>query len=131
MHMVPTIISMCATQYHVRFWAHFKSSARGLHDVRYSMMYSRAVQKCNFSSGQFSQPVVMQKYVSWGATWWIRWWRLGKIMWYSCNHTTQLGSPKYVCDHLCICKSTFVKNLYDQEVEKKSNDLVCHCHKDS
>lgn len=23
----------------------------------------------NFSNGQFSQPVVMQKYVSWGATW--------------------------------------------------------------
>lgn len=62
-------------------------------------------KKCiylSFSRGQFNQPVVMQKYVSCGATWWMRWCRRGKITWLSCRNSTHFGNPKYVCDHLCI-----------------------------
>lgn len=90
--------------YHVPFLAHFMSSARGLNPENCSINISNKVQKRSFSNGQLSQPVVMQKYVSWGATWWMRWCRRGNITWCSCNHTTHVGSPKYVCDHLCIWK---------------------------
>lgn len=48
------------------------------------------------------EPVVMQKYVSWGETWWMRWCLRGRMMWQSCRSTTQRGRPKYVCDHLWI-----------------------------
>lgn len=95
--------SVCMYCDHVRFCAHLRSSARGLQPVTNSMSTSRALQNRTFSSGQFSQPVVMQKQVSCGATWWMRWWRRGKMMWCSCRNTTQLGRPKYVWDHLCIC----------------------------
>ena len=44
----------------------------------------------------------MQKYVSCGATWWILWCFLGKIMWRFCSVLTHHGSAVYVCDHLCI-----------------------------
>lgn len=52
--------------------------------------------------GWHHPPVVMQKYVSWGATWWIRWCFRGRITCQSCRTVTQHGSPKYVCDHLWI-----------------------------
>lgn len=84
------------------FWAHFMSSALGLQPVVYSIAASSIDQKHSFSRGQFSHPVVMQKYVSCGATWWIRWCLLGRMILFSCNQTTQRGKPKYVCDHLWI-----------------------------
>jgi hypothetical protein len=46
---------------HARRWAHFMSSARGLQPVSLSMQCSKICQKRSFSSGQLSQPVVMQK----------------------------------------------------------------------
>lgn len=46
--------------------------------------------------------MVIQKYVSWGATWWMRWCFRGRITCQSCRTVTQYGSPKYVCDHLWI-----------------------------
>lgn len=51
-----------------RFCAHFKSSALGLQPVAFSIIASKIYQNLNFSSGQLSHPVVIQKYVSCGAT---------------------------------------------------------------
>lgn len=90
------------------FCAHFRSSALGLQPVNFSIMISKIYQNRSFSNGQFNQPVVMQKYVSCGATWCTRWCFLGKIILCSCSQTTQGGSPKYVCDHLWICKISFI-----------------------
>lgn len=88
------LLLYASAQPHDRFWAHFMSSALGRHPVTLSMIHSSICQKQIFSRGQLSQPVVMQKYVSCGATWWIRWWRRGKIMWYSWRNTTHVGKPK-------------------------------------
>lgn len=52
--------------------------------------------------GDRDPPVVMQKYVSCGETWWMRWCLRGRMMCQSCRSTTQRGRPKYVCDHLWI-----------------------------
>lgn len=64
-----------------------------------------------FSRGQFSQPVVMQKYVSCGATWCMRWCLRGKITWWSWRNSTHFGKPQYVCDHLCICENGIIMEL--------------------
>lgn len=102
-HLPPIYFLLAASAAsHVPFFAHFMSSSLGLNPVTASMRFSRALQNRSFSSGQLSQPVVMQKYVSCGATWWMRWWRRGSMTWWSCSHTTQDGRPKYVWDHLCI-----------------------------
>lgn len=88
--------------YYDLFCAHFMSSARGLQPITASITNSKKGQNRSFSNGQFSQPVVMQKYVSCGATWWIRWCLLGRMILCSWSQTTHSGSPKYVCDHLWI-----------------------------
>lgn len=58
--------------------------------------------KTSLSAGELQKPVVMQKYVSCGETWWMRWCFLGRMMWQLCRSSTQRGRPKYVCDHLWI-----------------------------
>lgn len=96
----------------MRFWknsyfflAQIKSSVRGLTPEIEVIAFSTVVQNPIDSKGRFNHPVVIQKYVSCGLTWWTRWCFRGRIMWWSCSQITQDGSPKYVCDHLWICKS--------------------------
>lgn len=110
-------------KYHVPFCAHFMSSSRGLHPNACSMRNSKISQKWSFSKGQFNQPVVMQKYVSWGATWWMRWWRRGRIMWCSWSHITQDGRPKYVWDHLWIWKIYKLKPKKENLIKFKNKIL--------
>jgi len=95
-----------------RFCAHFRSSALGLQPMAFSIITSKMYQKWSFSKGQFNHPVVMQKYVSCGATWCTRWCFLGKIILCSWSQMTQVGNPKYVCDHLCIYKTYIIFNHF-------------------
>ena len=90
-----------------------KSSTRGLSPVTRSIILSHADQKWIFSSGKLSQPVVIQKQVSCGATWCTRWWRFGKMMCIFCSHSTQDGRAPYVCDHLWIWFVMVIKNISD------------------
>lgn len=112
-------------------FAHFMSSNLGLWPEQTSIKASNFVQNPSFSNGKLSHPVVIQKYVSWGATWCIRWCLRGRIMWRSCRAVIHLGKPKYVWDHLWNCenkkKSKSVQNCF-QILREEETERYVHEH---
>lgn len=85
-------------------FAHFKSSVRGFMPVKVVTTNSAPRQNCIASSGLLSQPVVIQYAQACGAMWCSLWWCLGNITFQRCSVCTHGERPKYVWDHLCICK---------------------------
>lgn len=92
-----------------KFMSKRQREKKGQHQRKWNGNDSKKLNKyLSFSRGQLHQPVVMQKYVSCGATWWMRWCLLGRTIWWSCRKKwNQISHNHFAIElfgHFCFHK---------------------------